>query len=82
MPRTVWNGLNWYLVLWTIPHLSDPSTTVAQKCEWLNSLELTPKKFKPSDWKNVLRPERQVNALPITEIQDFLGIMGAVDIKI
>lgn len=68
--------------LWTIPELSDTNTTVAQKCEWLNSLGLTPKKFKPSDWKNARRPERQVNALPITEIQDFLEIMGAIDIKL
>lgn len=63
--------------LWTIDELNDVNTTVQEKCDWLNSLELSPKKFKPSDWKNARRAERQVNALPKSDIIDFLELMGA-----
>lgn len=63
--------------LWSIDELNDVDTTVQEKCDWLNSLELSSKKFKPSDWKNARRPERQVNALPKSDIIDFLERMGA-----
>lgn len=68
--------------LWVIDELSDTETTVVEKIDWLNSLNLSRKKFKLSDWKNARRPERQVNALPVTEIQDFLEIMKAHDFKV
>lgn len=61
--------------LWTIDCLN--VGTVQEKCDWLNSLELTPKNFKPSDWKNARRAERQVNMLSYGDIADFLEIMGA-----
>lgn len=61
--------------LWAIDELNNG--TVQDKCDWLNSLELTPKKFKPSDWKNARRAERQVNMLTYGDIADFLDIMGA-----
>lgn len=63
--------------LWIVDELNDVNTTVQEKCDWLNSLELSSKKFKPSDWKNARRPERQVNALPKSDIIDFLELMGA-----
>lgn len=63
--------------LWIVDELNDVDTTVQEKCDWLNSLELSPKKFKPSDWKNARKPERQVNALPKSVIIDFLEKMGA-----
>lgn len=61
--------------LWIIDRLN--VGTVQEKCDWLNSLELTPKKFKLSDWKNARRAERQVNMLSYGDIADFLEIMGA-----
>lgn len=63
--------------LWVIDELNDPNTTVQDKCDWLNSLNLSPKQFKTSDWKNARRPERQVNMLGKDDIIDFLQIMGA-----
>lgn len=63
--------------LWIVDELNDVNTTVQEKCDWLNSLELSPKQFKPSDWKNARRAERQVNALPKSDIIDFLERMGA-----
>ncbi len=69
------DGCSWGL--WIVDELNDVDTTVQEKCDWLNSLELSPKKFKPSDWKNARRPERQVNALPKSDIIDFLERMGA-----
>lgn len=68
--------------LWSIPNLDDNSLTVAEKIYWLNSLDLSKKQFKKSDWKNCRRPERQVNMLAREDIQDFLDIMGAVDFEI
>lgn len=68
--------------LWTIPTLADDSLTVAEKIDWLNSLNLSKKKFKKSNWKNSRRPERQVNMLGKDDIQDFLDIMGAENFEI
>lgn len=68
--------------LWTIPALDDPELTVAEKCEWLNDLNLTEKKFKKSDWKNSRRPERTASMLGKDDIMDFLEILGATDFEI
>ena len=61
--------------LWVIDKLNEG--TVQEKCDWLNSLELTPKKFKLSDWKNARKPERQVNMLTYGDISDFLEKLEA-----
>ena len=55
---------------WTIPGLE--GKTVEEKCEWINRHNRSQKKFKPSDWKNARRPERQVNMLPLELIRDKL----------
>lgn len=68
--------------LWTIDALNSADTTVQEKCEWLNSFKLCDKQFKPSDWKNARRRDRQVNALPVTMIDDFLQVLGAYDFKV
>ena len=56
--------------MWTIPSLEDKS--VEEKCEWINRHNESGKKFKPSDWKNARRPERQANMLPKEMIKDKL----------
>ena len=56
---------------WTIPGLEDK--TVEEKCEWINRFNRSKKKFKPSDWKNARRPERQANMLPKELIKDRLN---------
>lgn len=61
--------------LWVIDKLNDGS--IDDKCAWINALGLSDKRFKASDWKNARRADRQVNALPKAEIQDFLDILGA-----
>ena len=66
--------------LWIIDKLNDGS--IDDKCAWINSLSLSDKRFKPSDWKNARRADRQVNALPKNEIQDFLDLLGAHSYKI
>ena len=55
---------------WVIPGLE--GKTVEEKCEWINRYNRSKKKFKPSDWKNARRPERQVNMLPLELIRDKL----------
>lgn len=68
--------------LWTIDELNDTSTTVQEKCDWINSFGLSPKQFKPSDWKNARRADRQANMLGKLYISDFLTILGAHDFQI
>ena len=55
---------------WSIPKLE--SGTVEEKCSWLNTHNTSKKTFKPSDWKNARRPERQVNMLPEYMIREKL----------
>lgn len=56
---------------WDIPSLND--ITVEEKCEWINSHNSSGRKFKPSDWKNARRPERQANMLPLELIKGKLN---------
>ena len=56
--------------MWDIPSLNNK--TVEEKCDWINSHNFSGKLFKPSDWKNARRPERQVNMLPHEMIEDKL----------
>ena len=55
---------------WDIPGLNDK--TVAEKCEWINTHNVSDRQFKPSDWKNARRPERQANMLPREMIEEKL----------
>ena len=55
---------------WDIPGLN--GKTVQEKCEWINSHNTSGRKFKPSDWKNARRPERQANMLPREMLGDKL----------
>ena len=55
---------------WDIPGLI--GKTVQEKCEWINSHNTSGRKFKPSDWKNARRPERQANMLPREMLGDKL----------
>lgn len=55
---------------WDIPALD--GLTVAEKCEWINKHNDSKKQFKQTDWKNSRRPERQVNMLPDSFIQNKL----------
>lgn len=57
--------------LWNIPGLNDKS--VDEKCAWLNTHNTSSKKFKPTDWKNARRPERQVNMLSMEMIEAKLA---------
>lgn len=61
---------------WDIPALS--TGTVEEKCAWINSHNESGKTFKPSDWKNARRPERQSNMLPTDYLSDKLSELGAV----
>ncbi len=45
-----------------IPKMDNLS--VADKCAFINTFNDSKRCFKPSDWKNCRRPERQVNMLP------------------
>ena len=56
---------------WDIPGLNGKS--VEEKCDWINAHNTSKKKFKPSDWKNCRRPERQVNMMPFELIKDKLS---------
>lgn len=56
---------------WDIPALN--GLTVEEKCDWINQHNDSKRKFKPSDWKNARRPERQVNMLPYEMIKDKLN---------
>lgn len=72
--------LNWSILMsvimgyragkWDIPALN--GLTVAEKCEWINKHNDSKKQFKQTDWKNSRRPERQVNMLPDSFIQNKL----------
>lgn len=55
---------------WDIPSLNNK--TVKEKCDWINTHNTSSKKFKPSDWKNARRPERQANMLPFEMIEEKL----------
>ena len=63
---------------WDIPGLNDK--TVEEKCEWINAHNTSDRKFKPSDWKNARRPERQVNMLPREMIESKLEELINADI--
>lgn len=63
---------------WDIPGLNDK--TVEQKCEWINAHNSSNKKFRPSDWKNARRPERQANMLPHEIIENKLKELMNADI--
>jgi hypothetical protein len=53
-----------------IPGLNNKS--VAERCEWINAYNTSKKLFKPSDWKNARRADRQVNVLPMEIIKEKL----------
>ncbi len=71
---------------WDIPYLSQKIETiddkgnvsikeahsVEEKCAWINSHNTSGRVFKPPDWKNARRPERQVNMLPYELIENKL----------
>ena len=63
---------------WDIPGLNDK--TVEEKCEWINAHNSSDRKFKPSDWKNARRPERQANMLPREMIESKLEELMNADI--
>ncbi|RHV36754.1 hypothetical protein DXB59_07650 [Ruminococcus sp. OM05-10BH] len=63
---------------WDIPGLNDK--TVVEKCEWINAHNTSGHKFKPSDWKNARRPERQANMLPLEMIKTTLDELINADI--
>ena len=63
---------------WDIPGLNDK--TVEEKCEWINAHNTSDRTFKPSDWKNARRPERQVNMLPREMIESKLEELINADI--
>lgn len=63
--------------LWDIPTLNTLST-VAEKCDWINTFNDSKRVFKQSDWKNARRPERQANMLPKHIIMYKLKEMGAI----
>lgn len=56
---------------WDIPAIAEK--TVEEKCAWINKHNTSKKRFKPSDWKNCRRPDRQANMLPLEMIQDKLN---------
>ncbi len=56
--------------IWDIPGLNNK--TVNEKCEWINAHNSSGRRFKPSDWKNARRPERQANMLPREMIRSKL----------
>ena len=56
--------------MWDIPALANK--TVAQKCDWINQHNDSSRTFKISDWKNARRPERQVNMLPMSFLENKL----------
>lgn len=63
---------------WVIDELNNPEWTVKDKCDWLNSLKLSPnKEFKLSDWKNARRPDRVTTMLPRVLLKETLEILGA-----
>ena len=63
---------------WDIPGLNDK--TVEEKCAWINAHNTSDRKFKPSDWKNARRPERQANMLPREMIDHKLEELMNADI--
>lgn len=62
--------------MWDIPALN--GKTVSQKCDWINEHNTSSRTFKNYDWKNARRPERQVNMLPVSFLEDKLKEMEAV----
>ena len=56
---------------WEIPALKDKS--VQEKCDWINQHNDSKRRFKPSDWKNARKPERQINMLSLELIKDKLN---------
>ena len=54
--------------------------SVEDKCEWINAHNSSDRKFKPSDWKNARRPERQANMLPREMIESKLEELINADI--
>lgn len=63
---------------WDISGLNNK--TVKEKCEWINTHNTSGRKFKPSDWKNARRPERQANMLPREMIESKLKELINADI--
>lgn len=59
--------------MWDIPALANK--TVAEKCDWINQHNSSSRTFKINDWKNSRRPERQVNMLPVSFLEDKLSEM-------
>jgi hypothetical protein len=59
-------------IFWIIPKLNTSGWTVQDKCDWINTHNKSDKLFKPSDWKNARRPERQVNMIPKNIFEDLL----------
>lgn len=54
--------------------------SVEEKCSWINAHNSSDHKFKPSDWKNARRPERQANMLPREMIESKLEELINADI--
>ena len=63
---------------WSIPAL-DRIDNVEEKCFWINEHNTSRKQFRHSDWKNSRRPERQVNMLPYSMIEDKLNELVSSD---
>ncbi len=63
---------------WDIPALNN--RTVEEKCAWINAHNTSDKNFKPSDWKNARRPERQANMLPHEMLKKKLSkLINSID---
>lgn len=67
--------------LWTIPELDRTDISIQDKLNWINSFKLSKYNFKLSNWKDARKSDRLGNMLPFDVIEDFLIILGAVDIK-
>jgi hypothetical protein len=70
-----WAILNSCIMLHRMGHVDIPglnNKSVAERCEWINAHNTSKKLFKPSDWKNSRRADRQVNVLPMEIIKEKL----------
>ncbi|WP_248922083.1 hypothetical protein [Olsenella intestinalis] len=65
------------LGVWRIPTLDDPSLTVDEKCDWINTFNESKTRFKKCNWKNANKQQRQSQMLPREDVIDLLKAMGA-----
>lgn len=62
--------------LWSIPYLDNPSLSVAQKCNWINTFNTSDREYTAKDWSRASEKKRWKSILPYAVLKDIVETMG------